>query len=125
MSYHYKSKRNRSAVFKISTTSLVKLLILNFLIKKDCYGNELIESIKETSNNKWEPSPGMIYPLLRDLEDQGYIKGRWKEPDKRSIRYYKITEDGIEHFKVIKRNYKIVLNESLDMVNAILKEIYN
>ena len=120
----YKSERNRGAVLKVSTTSLVKLLILNFLSKKDYYGNLLIETISKTFNNKWEPSPGMIYPLLRDLEEKGYIRGWWTEPDKKTIRYYKITDEGLEYFKIIKKNYKSVLHDSQEMVNSVLKEVY-
>ncbi|MCR1898084.1 PadR family transcriptional regulator [Irregularibacter muris] len=120
----YKGERNRNAVLKISTTSLVKLLILNFLSKKDYYGNQLIETISKTFKDKWEPSPGMIYPLLRDLEEKGYIKGWWREPDKKTIRYYKITDQGLEYFKIIKKSYKSTLDDSLEMVNNILQEVY-
>ena len=37
----------------------------------------------------------MVYPLLRDLEEEGYIKGWWEEPDKRSIRRYRLTDEGL------------------------------
>ena len=124
MSYHYKGERNRGAVLKVSTTSLVKLLILNLLSIHDYYGNQLIESIATIFNHKWEPSPGMIYPLLRDLEEKGYVEGWWTEPDKKTIRYYKITDQGLEHFKTIKRNYKEILDDSLKMVESVLKEVY-
>lgn len=124
MSYQFKGERNRGTLLKVSTTSLVKLLILNLLNMKHYYGNELIETIGQIFNYKWEPSPGMIYPLLRDLEENGYIKGWWTEPDKKTKRYYKITDEGIEHFKIIKKNYKTTLIDSLVMVENILKEVY-
>lgn len=124
MSYYYKGERNRGALLKVSTTSLMKLLILHLLSTQDYYGNQLIETIREIFNQKWEPSPGMIYPLLRNLEEKEWIKGWWTEPDKKSKRYYKITDEGIEHFKVIKKNYKRVLDDSLDMMYNILNEVY-
>src|SRR5690554_767998 len=105
LSYQFKGERNRGTLLNVSTTSLVKLLILNLLSTKHYYGNQLIETIREIFHNKWEPSPGMIYPLLRDLESKGYIKGWWTEPDKKIKRYYRITDEGIEHFKIIKNNY--------------------
>ncbi|RBP36840.1 DNA-binding PadR family transcriptional regulator [Garciella nitratireducens] len=124
MSYYYKGKRNRGNFLKVSTTSLVKLLILHLLNTRDYYGNQLIEIISDILDKKWEPSPGMIYPLLRDLENNGFIKGWWIEPDKKTKRYYKITDEGIEHFKVIKRNYKSILDDSLQMINNILNVVY-
>ena len=58
----------------------------------------------------WEPSPGMIYPMLRNLESEGYITGWWAEPDRRSIKHYKLTPEGYEHYKkigpVMQRKYK-------------------
>ncbi len=124
MPYYYKAERNRSNFLKVSTTSLVKLLILHLLNNHDYYGNQLIENISNIFDKKWEPSPGMIYPLLRDLEDKGLIKGWWTEPDKKSKRYYKITDKGIDHFKIIKRNYKPILDNSLNMIYNVLNIVY-
>jgi len=91
-----KNQRNRQFPSKISTTQFTKLYILHLLIEKDYYGNELIDEIKRRVDYKWEPSPGMIYPLLRNLESNNYIVGWWEEPDKKSIRHYRITDEGIE-----------------------------
>lgn len=119
-----KDERNRQFPFKISTTSLVKLYILHLLSEKNYYGNEIIDEIKNRLRGKWEPSPGMIYPLLRDMEANGYIKGWWQEPDKRSIRYYKMTDKGFEHYKKIKLIYKPVFEDSLNIIQNIIKDIY-
>ncbi|SES69006.1 Transcriptional regulator PadR-like family protein [Natronincola peptidivorans] len=119
-----KNERNRQFPSKISTTQFVKLYILHLLSQKSFYGNEIIEEIRTRLNEKWEPSPGMIYPLLRELESNNHIKGWWKEPDKRSIRHYRITDEGIEHYKSIKRIYEPVLLDSLIIIKNTLKDIY-
>lgn len=121
----YKNERNRQFPSKISTTSFVKLYILHLLIEKSYYGNEIIDEIKTRLNNKWEPSPGMIYPLLRELEENNYIHGWWQEPDKRSIRNYKITDAGYEHYKKIKLLYKPIFEDSLTIIKNTLTDIYN
>ena len=36
-------------------------------------------------------NPNTIYPLLRQLEAEGMIKGDWEHPDRRTRRYYSIT----------------------------------
>ncbi len=119
------NKRNRQFPSKISTTAFVKLYILHLLIDKSYYGNEIIDQIKKRLDSKWEPSPGMIYPLLRQLEERKYIKGWWEEPDKRSIRHYRITDDGYEHYKKIKLLYKSNFEDSLVIVQNVLSDIYN
>ncbi len=121
----YKNERNRQFPSKISTTSFVKLYILHLLIEKSYYGNELIDEIKSRLNNKWEPSPGMIYPLLRELEENNYIQGWWQEPDKRSIRHYRITDSGYEHYKKIKLLYRPIFEDSLTIIKNTLDDIYD
>lgn len=121
---NYKNQRNRQFPSKISTTSFVKLYILHLLTEKSYYGNEIIEEIKIRLNYKWEPSPGMVYPLLRELEENNYISGWWQEPDKRSIRYYKITDEGFEHYKKIQLLYKPIFEDSLTIIKNTLKDIY-
>jgi len=121
----YKNERNRQFPSKISTTSFVKLYILHLLKERTYYGNEIIDEIKSRLNYKWEPSPGMIYPLLRELEENNYIQGWWQEPDKRSVRYYKITDEGYEHYKKIKLLYRSSFEDSLTIIKNTLKDIYN
>lgn len=120
-----KNKRNRQFPSKISTTSFVKLYILHLLKERSYYGNEIIDEIKTRLDNKWEPSPGMIYPLLREMEGNGYVKGWWQEPDKRSIRYYELTDEGFEHYKKVKLIYKPIFEDSLTIIKNTLRDIYN
>ncbi|AFS78546.1 PadR-like family transcriptional regulator [Gottschalkia acidurici 9a] len=121
---NYKNERSRQFPTKLSTTSFVKLYILHLLTEKSYYGNEIIEEIKIRLQNKWEPSPGMIYPLLRDLESEGHILGWWQEPDKRSIRYYRITDSGYEHYKKIKLMNKANFEDSMTIIKNTLSDIY-
>ncbi|KNF08887.1 transcriptional regulator, PadR-like family [Gottschalkia purinilytica] len=121
----YKNERNRQFPTKISTTSFVKLYILHLLKEKSYYGNEIIEEIRSRLHNKWEPSPGMIYPLLRELEENNYISGWWQEPDKRSIRHYRLTDTGYEHYQRIKLMYKSNFEDSMTIIKNTLSDIYN
>lgn len=117
--------RNRQFLGKINTTSIVKLLILNLLSSRSYYGNELIDSIESILNYKWKPSPGMIYPLLRNMEENLLIEGWWDEPDKKSKRHYKITQAGINHYDKIKNLYMPSFKESKVIIDCIFKTVYN
>ena len=116
--------RNRQLTHKVNTTTLVKLFILNSLIGKNCYGNELIEGIEKSLDYLWKPSPGMIYPLLRKMEEDMLIEGWWLEPDKKTKRLYKITDVGLKHYDKLKLIYKPQLEESLTIIQNTLKTIY-
>lgn len=119
-----KPQRQRQFPTTISTTSFVKLYILHLLNEKTYYGNKIKDEIKKRLDNKWEPSPGMIYPLLRQLEGEGYIVGTWDEPNKRSIRRYRITDIGIKHYKVLLLQNKSSFDDSLLIIKNVLKDIY-
>lgn len=101
------------------------MYILHLLKEKIYYGNEIIEEIKTRLDNKWEPSPGMVYPLLRQLEESGYITGWWEEPDKRSIRRYRLTQEGFKHYQIILLKYKASLIDSMYIVRNALEDIYD
>ncbi len=118
------STRQRQFPTKMSTTALVKMYTLHLLTEGTFYGNKIIDEIKIRLKNKWEPSPGMLYPLLRELESDGYIEGSWDQPNKRSIRRYRITNKGYEHYRILLLKNKPALDDSLIIVESILKDIY-
>lgn len=117
-------KGQRQFPTKVSTTSFVKLYILHLINEKSYYGNEIKDEIKKRLDNKWEPSPGMIYPLLQEMETEGYIDGWWDEPNKRSIKRYRITDKGIDHYKILLLQNKPAFEDSLHIVKNVLKDIY-
>ena len=48
--------------------------ILQQLNKQPHTGKEIIDSAVEASSGEWKPSPGLIYPLLGRLLDEGLIE---------------------------------------------------
>ena len=60
---------------------------------------------------------GVIYPLLYDLEEKGFIIGRWVEKGRRKIKYYSITEEGLKMLEslknVLRRPMKSILKSIL------------
>ena len=39
-------------------------------------------------------NPNTMYPLLRQLEPQGLMRGEWEHPERRSRRFYRLTAAG-------------------------------
>lgn len=119
------SVRNRQ-LLKLNSTSILKIMILDFLIKDgSCYGHELSSKIEVEMNCMWKPSNGLIYPLLRHMEENMWLEGWWDVPDKKTRRNYRITEEGIKHFNFIKLMYKPLLDESLAITQGVLNKIYS
>jgi DNA-binding PadR family transcriptional regulator len=61
--------------------------ILELLKKKPHTGKQIIDHATEESEGKWKPSPGLIYPLLGRLLDEGLI-------DETKDGKYQITKKG-------------------------------
>ena len=51
----------------------VRAAALLLLDEQPKHGYQLIQEIGERSNGAWTPSPGSIYPVLQQLEDEGFI----------------------------------------------------
>lgn len=73
---------------------LLRLLVLHLCGQQPCYGNQLMERIAELSRGLLAVNPNTMYPLLRQLEGDGLIAGEWEHPQRRSRRFYRLTETG-------------------------------
>jgi DNA-binding PadR family transcriptional regulator len=48
--------------------------VLVLLEEQPRNGYQLIQELTERSNEAWRPSPGSIYPVLQQLEDEGLVE---------------------------------------------------
>ena len=53
---------------KSLTSGSMGMMILKLLSEKDMYGYEMIESLRQRSQNVFELKAGTLYPLLHSLE---------------------------------------------------------
>ncbi len=62
------------------------------------YGYEIMQALRRTARERWEPKAGTIYPILRRLEERGFIKSEWTSSKigGPSRRYYTITTMGVK-----------------------------
>ncbi|MDX6691436.1 MAG: PadR family transcriptional regulator, regulatory protein PadR [Solirubrobacteraceae bacterium] len=73
---------------------LLRLLVLHFLRAGPSYGNQLMDRVGELSGGLISVNPNTMYPLLRALEADGLAAGEWEHPERRSRRFYRLTEAG-------------------------------
>ncbi len=70
------------------------MLILKLLDEKDMYGYEMIDTLRQKSQNVFELKAGTLYPLLHGLEDKGLLKVYEQEYLGKIRKYYSITNKG-------------------------------
>jgi|SRR5208283_72211 len=72
----------------------IRIGVLILLSKKPSHGYEIMKEINSRTRGFWQPTPGGVYPILRDLEKCGYVKGQWQTQKNRRLKEYKITKAG-------------------------------
>jgi len=88
------------------------LYILRILQQGQAHGNKLAEEIKRRTQTAYTPNTNALYPLLRIMEEKGYIVGEWDSPVTRSKRIYTITEDGVARIPAL----ELMLEKRLKLV---------
>src|SRR5918995_3694081 len=109
---------------EIRRRDLFPLLVLHLISREPDYGNRLIEQIEEITHGVISVNPNTMYPLLRELEANGLIEGRWEHPDKRTRRYYSITAAGRREYRRLVDELEPFLDSVIRSVTLIKREIY-
>ena len=77
---------------------VLDMLVLKLLCKEQKYGYQIIQELREKSEDTFQLRDGTLYPILYRLEDDGLILGEWSEAEGRQVsrKYYRITKKGTE-----------------------------
>ena len=102
---------------------LLPLLVLHYLSAERCYGNQLMERIAALTGGTVAVNPNTMYPLLRQLEAQGFARGEWEHPERRSKRYYRITEAGRAEHERLRAAVAPRLDRIAESIGAIRDEV--
>ena len=93
---------------------VLELCVFTFLEKKDYYGYELVTEISKNISI----SEGTIYPLLRRLKVDGFVKTYLRESKEGPPRkYYQITVKGKKQSQKLRKDW----NEFNLKVNVLLE----
>ena len=69
----------------------LRTVVLALLEEQPRHGYELIKELEERTGGAYRPSPGVVYPTLALLEDEGMIRQAGGETGRK---LYEITDDG-------------------------------
>lgn len=71
------------------------LLVLRLLEEDDLYGYQMIERLRERSDDTFSLKAGTLYPLLHTMENQGLVQSYERAADGARVRkYYHLTDEG-------------------------------
>jgi DNA-binding PadR family transcriptional regulator len=96
----------------------IRVAALILINKAPSHGYEIMKEIKNKTGGFWTPTPGGVYPILKDLEKAHYIRGEWQTHKNRKTKIYKITESG----KQILKQTLIKQNEIANNINTLFEE---
>ncbi len=92
---------------------VLELCVLSILKTRDYYGYELVQKISKTISI----SEGTIYPLLRRLQKEGYLKTYFEESKEGpSRKYYQLTKKGKEREKELKTEWKSFSEKTKELI---------
>jgi DNA-binding PadR family transcriptional regulator len=69
-------------------------------------------------------NPNTMYPLLRQLEGRGLIEGQWEHPERRSRRYYSLTDEGRSEYARLVDEVRPFLDAVKGSIDEIVQEVY-
>jgi DNA-binding PadR family transcriptional regulator len=104
--------------------AVLPLLVLHLISEKPSYGNQLMERIGSMTAGVLSVNPNTMYPLLRQLETRGLIKGEWEHPERRSRRYYSLTADGRTEYARLVEEVRPFLDSVKSSIDEIVQEVY-
>lgn len=84
---------------------LLDICVLAAIQDEDSYGYQIIKDLKPFV----EISESTLYPILRRLEESGFLKVRTAEHNGRLRKYYHITKTGLTRIKEFKEEWKELL----------------
>ena len=87
----------------------IRLHIVYHASKEPIFG---LDMIRELARHGYELSPGTLYPILHNLEKEGYLLSKNQVVKGKVRKYYQATPSGIK-----------ALSQAIDNVNELICEI--
>lgn len=108
----------------IKSKTIMPVLVLHLLAVRADHGSGLMARIEALCHGLLAVNTNTMYPLLRRLEERGFIAGEWEHPTKRSRRYYRITAEGTARLDRIKTAMLPYLEILASSVQRLRNELY-
>ena len=108
----------------IKSKTVFPVLLLHLIREQPDHGYGLMQRIDAICGDLVAVNTNKIYPLLRRLEERGFVSATWDHPTKRSRRVYSITPAGAERLSRIKGSMLPYLEQIERAVTRLKHELY-
>lgn len=108
----------------IKSKTVFPVLILHMVKVQPDHGYGLMQRIDSLCGGLIAVNTNKIYPLLRRLEERGFLTASWDHPTKRSRRIYSITPEGEARLARIKGSMLPYLETIVTAVGQLKSELY-
>jgi len=108
----------------IKSKTIFPVLILHLVKASPDHGYGLMQRIDTLCGGLIAVNTNKIYPLLRRLEERGFLKASWENPDKRTRRIYSITPEGEARLERIKSGMLPYLNAISQAIDDLRRELF-
>src|SRR6202048_3578384 len=108
---------------EVKTKTVFPALVLQMLHAQPDSGYGLMQRIGSLGGI-FPVNPNTIYPLLRRLEERGFIRGELDASTKRGTMLYRITDTGEERLERIKANFKPYLTNLIAALETMRRDLY-
>ena len=116
-------ERDRVFTGEVKTKTVFPALVLQLLHSQPDSGYGLMQRIA-TLGGIFPVNPNTIYPLLRRLEERGFIRGELDASTKRGTTLYRITDAGEERLERIKTNFRPYLTNLIAALTRLRHDLY-
>ncbi len=104
--------------------AFLPMLVLHLINEGPSYGNQLMERIGAMTAGVLSVNPNTMYPLLRQLEGRGLIEGQWEHPERRSRRYYSLTDVCRAEYERLVEELRPFIDSVKSSIDEIVREVY-
>lgn len=98
-------------LIKATLRGFSRAIILWMVSKKRMSGYMITKEMKRLTGRSF--TSGVVYPLLYELEEMRFIAGEWMQRGRRRIKYYSITEEGINLLNRLRELFEMPVREVL------------
>jgi len=88
-----------------------RAVILWLISQKPMSGYTVVQEIEKLTGQKFHA--GIIYPLLYELEKDGFITAEWTQKGGRRIKHYSLTENGTQMLNQLRQRFEMPVKEVL------------
>jgi DNA-binding PadR family transcriptional regulator len=99
------------ALIRTTVTSFSRGIILWLINQKPRSGYAIVKELEHSTGQHL--TSGVVYPLLYELEKDGFIVGTWTRNGKCRTRYYAITPIGAELLNRLRALFEMPVRDAL------------